>query len=145
MTSKRCKDLLGLYSTSPDCELDEYVHAFSFERTTLENMIKNNIPETERNYYSIKHIKLYECYDSTRDINKKSLLLYCGHLQYERVDCLMYGYNKIEKRLYSGNMYDVYNQVLVATSIINEDMKLNGISENPLDIDTFYEESILNA
>jgi hypothetical protein len=145
MTSKRCKDLLGLYFTDPDCKLDEYVHAFSFERTTLENMIENNVPEKERNYYSIKHIKLFQCYDSTRDVDKKSLLLYCGHLHYERVDCLIYGYNKPEKIVYNGNMYDIFNQVLVATSIINEDMKLNGISENPLDIDTFYEESILNA
>jgi hypothetical protein len=147
--NRLCQDLLGLYFTSPDCDLDEYVHAFSFKRSILENMIECFVPEKEREYYSIKHIKIYHSYESNRNTNiikpKRTLLFYCKKLQYDQINCLIYGYNMPEKKFKEGNMYNTYNQVLVSTSIITDEMIENGISENSLDIDTFYEESILNA
>ena len=58
-TVNYCKDLLGLCFTSPDCNEDQYFHAFSFDKDILVNMI-DNINIEERNFYSIKNIKLFE-------------------------------------------------------------------------------------
>jgi hypothetical protein len=128
------KDLLGIFFTSPDCEEDQYFHAFSFEREVLENMIKNYVCKIEQKYYSIKKIKVFQ-YIISKDIEQN---LYIPYNQYEYNNSFpMYGYNLI---------YDSKcEQIILITDSITDKLKENGISENQIKIDTFYEESILNA
>lgn len=128
------RDLLGICFTSPDCEEDQYFHAFSFERDVLENMILNNVCKIEQRYYSIKKIKVFQ-YLISKDIEQN---LYIPYYQYEYNNLFpMYGYNLI---------YDSKcEQIILITDYITDKLKENGISENQIKIDTFYEESILNA
>ena len=91
-STKFYKDLLGICFTSPDCEEDQYFHAFSFERDVLENMILNNVCKIEQRYYSIKKIKVFQ-YLISKDIEQN---LYIPYYQYEYNNLFpMYGYNLI--------------------------------------------------
>ena len=133
-STKFYKDLLGICFTSPDCEDDQYFHAFSFEREVLENMILNNVCKIEKRYYSIKKIKIFK-YFISKDIGQN---IYIPYNQYEYNNLFpMYGYNLI---------YDSKcEQIILITDSVTDKLKENGISENQIKIDTFYEESILNA
>jgi len=57
----------------------------------------------------------------------------------------IYGYNFMYINTTSTSCDLLCNQVLLSTHIICESLKKNGISSIPVEIDTFYYESILNA
>ena len=57
--------------------------------------------------------------------------------EYKNISHPIYGYYLLKN--------DEYEQVLLSTFEINEYMERSGISHNPIEIDTFYEEAILNA
>jgi len=152
-TKPLCEDLLGLYFTSPDEALDKYVHAFSFSKDVLEKMIANDIKEEEKNYYSIEPIKLYLLIDwdtdnkyDTESMKKKGHSFYnVDKVPYANFEYTpIYGYNFMCMR----KGYIVCDQVLLATTKYQiekiEKIQKNGISSIPIQIDTFYEESILN-
>ena len=144
-SNKFCKDLLGLCFTSPDESRDQYFHAFSFDHDILNNMINNNVKDNEKNFYSIKNIKLYKYFPLKKCVlNNKVIkgMYVCMNNNdiYDNNELnLIYGYNYIEEENY------LCEQVLLSTEVINEEMIHAGISLNPINIDTFYEESILNA
>ena len=151
-SNKLCKDLLGLCFTSPDECRDQYFHAFSFDHDILNNMINNNVNNDEKNFYSIRNIKLFQ---------------YVSIIPTERIDQFFskknvtglflqlnseinknYKYNEDELKTIYGYNYlknNLCEQVLLSTNIITDKMKYAGISSVPIIIDTFYEESILNA
>jgi len=153
---KYCKDLLGICFTSPDCEEDQYFHAFSFDNKCLEQMIQNNVKEYEQQYYSIKKIKLFKYYfvmpSKETDIffdkkNTKGILLPFDDEKYDEKLFPIYGFNRIIIKIIKNDIYELCEQVLLSIkpeSIIDY-IKECGISHNPILIDTFYEESILNA
>ena len=134
-----CRDLLGLYFTTPDSAKDEYVHAFSFKKDVLENMIETNVLSQEKSYYSIQPISLFCNYildfyivESTRT------LINANNMKYKDISHPIYGLNhtRIDGKCV---------QILISTNVITDVMEKNGISAVPLKIDTFYEEGILNA
>jgi len=131
---KLYEDLLGICFTSPDCEEDQCFHAFSFNEETLKNMIENITPKEEQKYYSIKIIYVFKYISSS--MNKVSGFFLANEFNYDDLDH-MYGFNKIHD----------FNceQVILITDYITDYMKECGISHNKIEIDTFYEESILNA
>ena len=143
---KYCKDLLGICFTDPDEPSDQYFHAYSFDKNTLIDMI-NDIDQSEKNYYSIKNIKLYRFlhtiqYDSNDKLNKKNvsgiLLKTLDEWNYNTIIDPIYGFNYIKN--------NDCEQVLLSTNNSNSSFLQNsGISYNPIIIDTFYSESILNA
>lgn len=131
-------DLLGILFTSPDCEQDQCYHAFSFDRDILEDMIEKYVSKEEKSYYSIRKIRVFQ-YIVGKD-NEKNLKLfipYDCHLYNDSYP--MYGFNLISK-----DQYKVEQVILITYSIIDS-LKESGISHNQIKINTFYEESILNA
>ena len=146
---KNCEDLLGLYFTSPDEARDRYVHAFSFSRYVLESMIANNIQDEEKEYYSVEPIKLYRLIEWDTDNpsfpesmkNKRHSLACLDKMAYSDIGYPIYGYNN----MYMSKGCISCEQVLLSTNKIIEQIENNGVSSNPIEIDTFYEEGILNA
>jgi hypothetical protein len=128
------ENLLGICFTSPDCEEDQYFHAFSFNESTLKNMIENITPKEEQKYYSIKEIYVFKYISYS--MNKVSGFFLANGLKYDNLDH-MYGFNRIHK--------GKCEQVILITDYITDYMKECGISHNKIEIDTFYGESIVNA
>jgi hypothetical protein len=149
-SNKFCKDLLGLCFTSPDEHRDQYFHAYSFNHDILNNMI-NNVNDDEKDFYSIKKIKVFKYISikPTKKTDKYFLLdgknisglfmqLDDDHDKHDETGLYpIYGYNYLKNGL--------CEQVLLYTNVITEKMNSDGISSVPIKIDTFYEESILNA
>jgi hypothetical protein len=137
-TSNYCKDLLGLWFCEPDCEYDIYLHAFSFDKDILNNMIDSYIKEEDRHLYYIKRVKLYSI-SQIIQVNKSKLMILPmdDNFHFNNLENPIYGFNKI--------FGDKCEQVLLTTNLINNEIIDMGISPKPIKIDTFYEESVLNA
>ena len=147
-SNKFCEDLRGLCFTSPDECRDQYFHAFSFDHNILNNMIINNVNNNKKNFYPIKNIKLFQyvSFIPTESIDqifsKKNVtglfLQLNNNYKYDENELkTIYGYNYLKNNL--------CEQILLFTNVITYKMKYDGISSVPIIIDTFYEESILNA
>jgi hypothetical protein len=146
-----CNELLGLCSTIPDCKYDQKIHAFSFDRDILNNMIMNVINPTEKDFFSIKKIKLYEYVkiDSSEKAScffgKNTNSFYIcrnSNNKYNNLRYPIYGFNHTKKTVHER---ELCTQVLLSTNEITDFMKICGISSNPININTFYEDSILTA
>jgi hypothetical protein len=145
-SSNKCKHLFGLYFTEPDANDCKYVHAFSFSKQILEDMIINNCLENEKDYYSINPVSMFAhivVKINTSDISdseKKNynLLFDIGELNYADISGPLYGFNYMKNDI-------ICDQILLSTQNITKYLEKEGISSNPIQIDTFYEESILNA
>ena len=149
-----CNELLGLCFTDPDCKYDQYFHAFSFDRDILNNMIMNVVNSTEKDFFSIKKIKLYEyvkidLLEEDKTLigkNTNSFYIYRNSInKYKNLIYPIYGFNYTKKIVHEGCEGELCTQVLLSTNEITDFMKTCGISSNPININTFYEESILNA
>lgn len=132
---KYYRDLLGILFTSPDCEQDQCYHGFSFEKEILEKMIENEVPIQNRKFYSIKKIKILNYIH--HPLNKKEFIYYENEIYNNSLP--MYGYNNVNLKKCK------CEQVILITNIITDDIRSNGISYSQIKIDTFYEESIVNA
>ena len=146
-----CNELLSLYSSDPDGKYDQKFHAFSFDRDILNNMIMNVVNPTKKDFFSIKKIKLYEYVkiDSFEEANnffgKNTNSFYIcrnSNNKYNDLRYPIYGFNHTKKTVHER---ELCTQVLLSTNEITDFMKICGISSNPININTFYEESILNA
>ena len=168
-----CNELLGLCFTDPDCKYDQYFHAFSFDIDILNNMIMNVVNPKEKDFFSIKKIKLYEyikinsseeatCFFgknkemnrsfrgdssifsgvSTKENTNSFYICRNSNNKYNDLRYPIYGFNHTKKTVYEG---ELCTQVLLSTNEITDYMKKCGISSNPININIFYEESILNA
>jgi len=135
-----CENLLGLYFTSPDETGDRYVHAFSFSKDILENMIANNVKEEEQKYYSVHPIEFYMLIEWNTSDNKRHTMVNLEKWEYSDIQYPIYGYNS----MYMSKGCILCKQVLLSTNKIVENI-ISSISSNPIQIDTFYEEGILNA
>lgn len=139
---KYCKDMLGLWFNEPDSKEDKYIHAFSFDVDILINMINTNIKDNEKHLYSIEPVKIY-CLTSIiiKKTDEESCILHRidDNFLFKNIYEPIYGFNKL-----SSNHCE---QVLLIANKndITETIENHGISANPIYIDTFYEESILNA
>jgi len=141
-----CEDLLGLYFTNLDETLERYVHAFSFSKDILENMIANDVEEEEKKYYSIHPIKLYRLFEqSSLPDDRKYSLMYRKKQAYSDIKYPIYGYNFMYINTTSNSCDLLCNQVFVIYTYNMRTFEKNGISSIPIEIDTFYYESILNA
>lgn len=139
-----CKNLLAIFFTDPDSESDEYVHAFSFNENILQLLLITNVPEENRNMYSIKPIKsLLHMSGVDSKNNIKHLLLETENKKYSEINKTVYGIylaseGKCEQALLfidkANIIYINYNSSIVMD-----------ISENAVQIDTFYSEGILNS
>ena len=155
-----CSDLLGLYFIHPECKEEHIVYAFSFDRQILEKMIIDNFTEEDRHYYSIKSIVIYtyislENNDESTKIKLNKLFnsknargMFMRQLDYNHIEFPLYGYyrNCEKEKDREGNIGVKQQQVIL--SIDDKYKKLiknNLISENPINIDTFYEEGIMNS
>jgi len=158
----KCKHLFGLYFTEPDANDCKYVHAFSFSKQILEDMITNNCLENEQKYYSIYPVSMFahivmkanlintdvsnnRCIirGDTSDLSnteKKNynLLFDIGEFNYADISGPIYGFNYMKNDI-------ICDQILLSTQNITKYLEKEGISSNPIQINTFYEESILNA
>jgi len=131
-----CRDLLGIYCVGPNQhEIDDEssICAFSFNKQTLEKMIESI--EDRRNNYVIAPVKLYSLTMNNLQFNLED------NTPYSSISLPIYGY------YYEDN--NTYEMVLLSTDVVvdNSDtyVKQNDISFRPVYIDTFYEESIINA
>ena len=155
-----CSDLLGVYFIHPEYKEEHIVYAFSFDRQILEKMIIDNFIEEDRNNYSIKSIVIFtyislENNDEATKIRLNNLFnsknargLIMRQLDYNNIDFPLYGYyrNCEKEKDREGNIGIKEQQVIL--SIDDKYKKLiknNLISENPINIDTFYEEGIMNS
>ena len=155
-----CSDLLGLYFIHPECKEEHIVYAFSFDRQILEKMIIYNFKEEDRNNYSIKsivihtYISLENNDESTKIIlnklfnSKNARGMFLRQLDYNNIKFSLYGYyrNCEKEKDREGNIGIKEQQVIL--SIEDKDKKFiknELISKNPIDIDTFYTEGIMNA
>jgi hypothetical protein len=139
-----CNELLGLYLNDP-LSNDKYISAFSFDKNILANMVDIFVETENKEYYSIEPIELLLHYkdDDSEKLEKffniknvKGILLNIGEINFEDLEFPIYRYNKI--------INNECKQVLLCTEHSNEKkFQLNGISENPIQIDTFYEESVI--
>jgi len=129
---KYCKDLLCIISSDPLSDTEKYVHAFSFSREVLQEMISAFIIDREHDFYLIDSIKLY-IYSSR--LNKVYRVQ--DETPYNEISFPIYGLNKMN----SNNC----EQVLVAMNTKPDFIEESLISTKPITIDTFYEDSILNA
>lgn len=155
-----CSDLLGLYFIHPEYKEEHIVYAFSFDRRILEQMIIDNFTEEEQYNYSIKSIVIYtyislENNDESTKIKLNKLFnsknargMFMRQLDYNHIEFPLYGYyrNCEKEKDREGNIGVKQQQVIL--SIDDKYKKLiknNLISENPINIDTFYEEGIMNS
>lgn len=127
-----CKDLLCIISSDPLSNTEKYVHAFSFSREILDEMISAFIKDKEHDFYSIDTINIYI-------YSNRSLKLFRvpPETPYNEILFPIYGLNKMNT--------NNYEQVLVAINTKPDTIEESLISANPITIDTFYEDSILNA
>jgi hypothetical protein len=139
---KYCKDLLGLWFNEPNSKEDKYIHAFSFDVDILINIMNTNIKDNEKHLYSIEPVKMY-CLSSIiiKKTGEESLILHRieDNLPFTNIFEPIYGFNKLTSN-------DCEQVLLVVNkNDITPTIENNGISANPIHIDTFYEEGILNA
>ena len=155
-----CSDLLGLYFIHPECKEEHIVYAFSFDREILEKMIIDNFIEEDRNNYSIKSIVIFtyislENNDESTKIKLNKLFnsknargLIMRQLDYNNIDFPLYGYyrNCEKEKDREGNIGVKEQQVILSIDDKYKKLIKNElISQNPIDIDTFYDEGIMNA
>ena len=136
--NKYCKDLLGLWFCEPDCEYDIYLHAFSFDKDILNNMIESYIKDEDKHLYYISRVKLYSISQIIQGNKSKLMILPMDdNCNFNNIEKPIYGFNKM--------IGDKCEQILLTTDIINNDIIDMGISSKPIKIDSFYEESVSNA
>ena len=155
-----CSDLLGLYFIYPECKEEHIVYAFSFDRQILEKMILDNFKAEDRHNYSIKSIVIhtyvtFENNDKSTKIRLNNLFnsknargLIMRQLDYNNIDFPLYGYyrNCEKEKDREGNIGVKEQQVILSIDDKYKKLIKNElISENPINIDTFYEEGIMNA
>lgn len=119
-----CSNLLGLYFTDPDCSDDKYIHAYSFDKNVLIDLINEHVTNEKKKYYSVEKIKLYKCTEITKPnsvddlFGKKNV---CGlincitdnnfydeiQIKFGEVQNQIYGYNKKNK------IMNIYEQSLL--------------------------------
>jgi len=160
-TSPRfCSDLLGLYFIHPECKEEHIVYAFSFDRQILEQMIIDNFIEEDRHNYSIKSIVIHtyislENNDEATKIRLNNLFnsknargLIMRQLDYNDIDFPLYGYyrNCEKEKDHDGNIGVKEQQVILSIDDKYKKLIKNElISGNPININTFYEEGIMNS
>lgn len=135
-----CNDLLGLWFTDPECTEDQYIHAISFNKNVLEDMIKNTVPTEEKGYFSIDKVRTVKY---CKEFSTETREFYEVQELSGPFDPIIaepfYGYNNLF------NIKKVCEQVILFTDVKTKNMELAGISSEPIKLDTYYEESILNA
>lgn len=143
-----CNQLLALYFTDPYCKYDKYIHAYSFDIKILQNLIEINISVEEKKYYSIEPVKF--CHyltvgksDSVDDFfgkkNVNGIVVENPQIKFKEAQNNIYGY------YCKNNITFQEEQVLLLCKYIENFTNNNNISSNPVIIDTFYEEGIMNA
>jgi hypothetical protein len=143
--------MYGLYSVDPQNTKDQIVHAFSFDINTLLSMKLQKVNIKEQKYYIAKPIKVYKYEKPSEDQggylkeieNEKDYSLKQGEMEEENNE-KCYGYN------YDNKKTDMIDQVIIIMSNKNRThlrMKLQecNISHNPIILDMYYEEGILNT
>ena len=155
-----CSDLLGLYFIHPECKEEHIVYAFSFDRQILEKMIIDNFIEEEQKYYVVKSIVIYtyislENNDESTKIKLNKLFnsknargLIMRQLDYNNIEFPLYGYYRNCQGELDSNGDRGIKEQQVILSIDDKYKKLiknELISHNPINIDTFYEEGIMNS
>jgi hypothetical protein len=147
-----CSDLIGLYFIHPEHKEEHIVYAFSFDKQILEKMILDNFTEEIRHYYSIKPIIIYtyvnfekEVIENREKLNKmfgrkNARGIFMKHLDYNNIKYPLYGYYK------NCECEEGIKEQQVILSIQNPKIIINNkISQNPIHIDIFYEEGIMNS
>ena len=135
---KFCKDLLGLWYCEPDYEYDKYVYAFSFDKDILNNMIEEHVNDEDKHLYFISRIGVYSLCESDYENKIRHVILPMDdNCCFDTLKYPIYGFNKITG--------DKCEQVILCSNFFNDRIIDMGISTNPIKIDTFYPESILNA
>ena len=143
-----CDKLLGLYFTSPDCIKDKWIHAYSFHANILQNLIELNVPVNEKKYYSIEPVKFFKLlYVPKSDyadefFGKKNIIgiiVQLENIKFREAQNNIYGYYRTNK------LTNQEEQVLLLCKYTEHLKKNSNKSLNPVMIDTFYEEGIMNA
>jgi hypothetical protein len=136
--------MYGLYSVDPTNTKNQIVHAFSFDINLLLE-IKFKIKIEEQKYYIAKPIKVYK-YEKPSEEQGGYLKEVENEEDYnlKESEKEYYGYN------YDNKKTDMIDQVIIIMSNKNRThlrMKLQecNISHNPIIINMYYEEGILNA
>lgn len=155
-----CSDLLGLYFIHPEHKEEHIVYAFSFDRQILEKMIIDNFKAEDRHNYLIKSIVIHtyislETNDESTKIRLNKLFnsknargMFMRQLDYNNIEFPLYGYyrNCEKEKDREGNIGVKQQQVILSIDDKYKKLIKNElISENPINIDTFYDEGIMNS
>ena len=155
-----CSNLLGLYFIHPEHKEEQIVYAFSFDRRILEQMIIDNFKAEDRHNYSIKSIVIHTYATFENNIESTNIKLnqlfnsknargmFMRQLDYNNIKFSLYGYyrNCEKEKDREGNIGVKEQQVILSIDDKYKKLIKNElISENPIHIDTFYEEGIMNA
>ncbi len=145
------KNLLALRSNHPEDAEEACYYGISFDRKVLEDMI-NLLPDEVREYASISDIDVYEYINIINEEEREKatkifkspnkvigmLVKLLGDTKFCSISKPIYAYNhKVGKYK--------YKQVLLATDTITNKMERNGICDEPIQLDMFYEETIING
>ncbi len=146
MTNKNCGNLYGIYFNDPEYDCIRYLHGFSFDTNVLYQMLEK-IDQNEQKYYSIEPVKLYQClevlpHESKNKFSDRSnivgIIVQLNSVNsYDEIKYPIYGYNFMKN-----NKYD---QILLSVNPDARPFSLMDMSDNPIVLDTFYDESIMNA
>lgn len=143
-----CDKLLCIVFTEPTSTLtssDKYVHAFSFNNDLLKNMLIKNVPKEYRDMYSIETFKPTLMHNKTQNTsgNIQHIIFSASSKRYEYITKPKYGINiEINGECRQGLLFVDENEI---EYIKKYSTKILDISENPLEIDKFYPEGILNT
>jgi hypothetical protein len=142
---KLCKEMLSIVFTDPECNTNKYVHAISFSKNILDKLLIDNVCEERRSLYSIEPIISllhFKGIDSNENIKFKHFIL--------RADDKIY--SEIKQSTYGANISYIGNckQSLLFIDESSKDYVKNSkivldISSNPIEIDKFYSNGIMNS
>lgn len=103
-------------------------------------MIQNTVPAEEKDYFSIGKVRIIKF---VQDFSTEAKELYEAQdnkISFNQLTVSpFYGYNNLF------NYKKACEQVILFTDVITSLMEKAGISSEPIKLDTFYGESILNA
>ena len=151
-------NLLGLYLVNPEDSIEKVLHAISFNKDTLTNMLelfdkdyvnRSKIEICPVKFYSIlKLIKPDDLKNSPIKLygKNKDLLLTCtSKFIKETIENEIYGFTLLLNNKFEECIINISKEHNDHLEYIKSTSNIGYFSENPIKFDTLYEEGIMNC